>query len=109
MSANDLRRSIIDWIKLISSEVDQIAFERDAAGEMAGDELIEVWLGSYHPETFLHQRAFSATETEAMNVLHEKLYISAPELPTKLSELQKTKEWQELVQIAKDIISECGW
>ena len=109
MSSKSLRESIIDWVKLLSSKEAQIDFEKSAAGDLAGDELVEVWYGNYHPETFLHKRAFSQEETEALDDFHRKFDSCASELPTRLADLHKTKEWPEIMQSAKEVLSKCGW
>jgi len=93
MSSQSLRASIIGWIKLLSSKEAQLDFEKSAAGDLAGDELLEVWFSSFHPETFLHRRAFSQDETEALNIFHRKFNSYASELPAKLTDLHQTNGW----------------
>lgn len=109
MSKQDIRDNIITWLKLLASRQEQLHFEAKAAGEIAGDELVEVWFSSYMPDDQIIQEIFSMHELESLNKFHKLFGQYSAKLPTKLMDLHTTKEWELIENCAKQTLQKCAW
>jgi hypothetical protein len=109
MAHHEIRDNVISWVKLLSSEDEQLEFEKEAAGAIAGDELVEVWFSSYFPNDDLNKELYSSTENNALIEFHGMFERFASDLPSTIAELHKTPEWQLVISGAKGVIGKCGW
>jgi len=109
MSVKDIRNNVILWLRLLSSSDEQRKFEREAAGEAAGGELVEVWFGSFYPDDKLNPELYSPGELASLIEFHSVFSKYADRLPTNLSDLHRMSEWKEIQAAAIAALQKCGW
>lgn len=107
--SESIKSNIISWLRIIASYEEQLIFERKAAGEMAGDEIVENWFSSYFPDDPVCKNMFTSKERNILNQFHHEFEQCASSLPTKLAELHQTEEWKNIVLCAQKVLVRCAF
>jgi hypothetical protein len=98
--SDELRKSIIEHLQLLSSFEAQIEYERTVPLADVPAELVCIWFDDlYQPDSQLFQAAFTRSEREILATFHEqfeKVSDSLPEPIPSIAELHARKEWQEM-------------
>ena len=108
----ELRKSIIDLIKLISSSQGQFEYEKNVPIANVPSELICMWFDDfYHPASQLFISSFSTDEKEALSMFNEFYDSRVKEVPINggVAALQNNKQWIEIQAYAKALVNKYNW
>src|SRR5262245_39760742 len=110
MGALDVRRHIIELVRLIASKEQQLAYERDVPIADVPSELVCMWVDDlYHPDSDLFFEAFNSRERDRLAKFHTFFDARVHQLPDSLPEMQKNPAWIEVMREAQRVLDDLDW
>jgi len=106
------RKSIIDFIKLISSPQKQFEYEKNVPVANVPSELICMWFDDlYHPNTDLFLNSFNAQEIEALSLFNELYDLRVKNITSSdgVKGLQINNSWLEVQSHASTLLHQYNW
>ncbi len=103
------RLGIIDSLKLWTSKNGQIELQKSNEEENITVDLFQQWKDFYRIDNRIIDEAFNESEKELLESFDKSLLISQEKFENdypKLTEFQKTNDWQVLNRLAVEIIKE---
>ncbi len=97
--ANNIRKLVIDTLKLLSSKEEQLKYQKNVPIADVSAELFCQWDGAYVPESPVNNRAFSKEEIVSLdefNTIFNKIADSTPDNLPSIEKFVETNEWKEL-------------
>ncbi|WP_180146916.1 hypothetical protein [Desulfoluna butyratoxydans] len=102
---NSIRKNIKEILDLISSKEEQIKYEKEVPIANVPAELICTWFDDlYHPQSKLHQEAFSDDEQQILDSFNTFYESRVGELPETLSEMHINLQWEEIIKEAQRVL-----
>jgi len=108
----ELRKSIIDFIRLISSSDEQFEYENNVPIANVPSELICMWFDDlYHPNSELFLNSFSAKESEDLSLFNEVYDSRVKNIPSSdgVKGLQENHSWLEVQSHANALLNKYSW
>lgn len=101
--ATNVRKLVIDALKLISSKEEQLSYQKEVPQINVSEELFNHWEDTYIPDSPVNERAFTKEELIALkefNLTFDRVCDGTPRNLPLIDEFMKTKEWKELTESA---------
>lgn len=109
MAASDLRKNVLDLLRLIASREGQVAYDRDERVAERAWELVCRWFDDlYKPEWPLFQEAFSPEEQRRLAAFNECYDARYKQLPGTVAEMHASPVWQEVMTAAERALQRFG-
>ncbi|KGJ91758.1 hypothetical protein [Colwellia psychrerythraea] len=108
----ELRKSIIDFIRLISSSQKQFEYENNVSIANVSSELICMWFDDlYHSNSELFLNSFSAKELEDLSLFNEFYDLRVKDIPSSdgVKGLLENKSWLEVQSHANALLNKYTW
>jgi hypothetical protein len=106
---NPFRVDIVNLLNVIADFNAQIEYQEAVPRVGVPDELICQWFDDlYHPSAEIFINAFNEEEKDYLSKFNELFESYADGLPSEIEHLHKTKEWLELSDYAKEILTAMG-
>ena len=108
--AQEFRASMRKLLELLSSKEEQLQYQRNVPIANVEAELVCMWFDDmYHPDTELFKSSFTPEEMqllESFNNLYDQ-HVSI--LPDTLHEYHKSKEWNQIMAEANNVLTNIKW
>lgn len=102
----DFKKIVIAQLKILSSAEEQVNYQKNIPIADTPAELFCGWFDDvYHPETDLFKSTFSEDEQKVLAEFNDFFKKREEKIPTtSLEEMQKNKEWNEIMEKAKETL-----